>query len=177
MNEEYLNTLKNSGYCGGFPNNCLSEDMILKYPRLLASDFAKGKPILSTSQARSFYDLCNSIYLKNSANFDIAKSRLNMLIPRANQRVNRGSLPEDFLVFLERNIEQVKDEGSFKNFIEHFEALCCFLKDSKVNSGNEDKKTYTGGRGFQNQGSQGYNSGNRYSNSGDRKGSYFSSRR
>lgn len=132
MNAEYCKSVK-EGLIGD--NGIIKLDFIKnsKYPQMLASDFGKATPKLSSKQARSFYDAVNKVYLdviSKRLSMEEAIVELTMLSSRVNDKLNKGSVPVEFKEFIEMNVEAVRDVNSLKAFVLHFEAIYNNLKDS-----------------------------------------------
>ena len=124
-----------------------------KYPQMIANEMNKATPKLSQKQARSFYNVVNEIYINvimGSMSMREAIVELTMLSSRVNDKLNKGSVSEDFKEFIEMNVEAVTDEKSLKAFVLHFEAVYNNLKE--VNGAN-------------NRGYNGHNSNGHYNNS------------
>ncbi len=56
--------------------------------------------------------------------FGAVNADIKRLVPFAKDGVGKNKVPREFLEFIERNVQLVKDEKSFvKGFIEHFQAV------------------------------------------------------
>ena len=149
MDSSYTKEL-NSGYIN--ENGAIKIDFIDGFPQKLADEFNKTEPKLSVSQSRAIFDSVNGFYgnyTRKSISFDEVKIELSMLKSRINDKVNKGSIPQEFLDFFDKNINAVKTPDDFRAFKYHFEAVCNYLKDDKKdkNQGNNNGGYNRGGNG------------------------------
>lgn len=137
MDTGYLKEL-HKGYLD--EQGVIKRDLILKYPKVLAKNFGEGNPKLSTKQARSFFDAFNKIYLNVIGKREaLAEALIDvaMLSTKINDKFNKGTVSEDFKAFIDENVEQIKTEKDLRAFVLHFEAVCNYLKDTKVQKENK----------------------------------------
>lgn len=157
----------NAEYSKSVREGLVDEDGIIKldfiknskYPQMIANEMNNATPKLSQKQARSFYNVVNEIYINvimGSMPMKEAIVELTMLSSRVNDKLNKGSVSEDFKEFIEMNVEAVTDEKSLKAFVLHFEAVYNNLKE--VNAANN--RGYNGHNG-----NGGHNNNGRYNNS------------
>ena len=80
---------------------------------------------LKSRQLRAFYNHVKRAGAAMDAGRDIHLVRADILKikPFAAERQGRGSIPAGFREFLDRNVDQVKDENSLRAFAEHFQAV------------------------------------------------------
>lgn len=135
----------NADYCKSMKLGLVDDTGIIKlefiqnskYPQILADEMSKGTPKLSSTQARSFYNMVNKVYLDviaNTLSMNEAMVELTMLSSRVKDKFNKGSVPVEFKEFIEMNVDAVHDVGTLKAFILHFEAICNNLKDVKASN-------------------------------------------
>lgn len=137
-----------------------------KYPQMIANEMNKATPKLSQKQARSFYNVVNEIYINvimGSMSMREAIVELTMLSSRVNDKLNKGSVSEDFKEFIEMNIEAVTDEKSLKAFVLHFEAVYNNLKEvsGANNRGYNGHNSYNNRQQGQNRQNSNYQKKNR----------------
>ena len=80
---------------------------------------------LKSRQLRAFYNHVKRAGAAMDAGRDIHLVRADILKikPFAAERQGRGLIPAEFREFLDRNVDQVKDEKTLRAFAEHFQAV------------------------------------------------------
>ena len=162
MTDKYLKDLK-TGYFIDSEKKAIKEKFIIGYPAELATEFAAEKQPLSTKQARSILNNINACHVALSLgrkSFDEVRNDLCMLYEILVDRDNKGTIPRAYRDFYKYNLDQVHDAASLKAFLRHHEALCCNLKESKGNNGN-NYNSYSN-NSYNNNNSRPYNKNNRY---------------
>jgi len=123
------------GYPVYLDKGCLRVELVTTVAQQLADDFrAEGK--LTRHQLRAFYDHAKRQLqrLDYGATFPCVLPELARLKAFAADRALRGdnALPQSFKEFIDRNVDAVKDETTFrKGFMPHFEALVAYCADLK----------------------------------------------
>lgn len=108
-----------------YEQNYLHEDLIIKYPMLLAELFAqKGNKV---NQVYNFYEQVINISGVYKINKDFRRVRVELqkLISSASKSYDRGNITVEFKDFISENINQaIKSEDAFVyGFVEHFQCL------------------------------------------------------
>lgn len=131
MNPEYTKEL-NNGYLTD--NKIAKIKFIDGFPQMLAEEFNKATPSLSTKQSRSIFDLVNKLnnrVARKDITLEEIKVELGMIKSMINDKMNKGNIPKVFFDFFAANVDAIKSLDDFKVFKLHFEAICNYLKDNK----------------------------------------------
>lgn len=91
---------------------------------------------MTTASLRKFYNQIKGLQhlLTNEENFNANKYRLYNIIPLAQYKLN-SSVPQEFVDFLEVNLQQVeKDFKNFQVFVDHFQSVVAYFKESSNKS-------------------------------------------
>ncbi len=82
------------------------------------------KPNLKSSQLRKFYMEVKALEDRiKGEKFDKIKPLVKMLKVKANYQKGRGLVPQDFVDFITKCVDNVNDKDDFKAFVRHFEAV------------------------------------------------------
>jgi hypothetical protein len=125
--EQYLIELSN-GYF--IKDDFIKKEFVLDYAKELASEFTKNEGVNKPTQIRKYFDYCdkvNGIY-KVKHNFLYVQSELPKVVAHLNNALKKGLISNDFVTFLERNIDLaiIEERNFVKGFIPHFEAVIGF---------------------------------------------------
>lgn len=119
---------------GYFVDGVVKKKMLIEYPKTLADAFAKGKPVLTNKQVRSFYEVVvktDTQLTTGQKNVEQAKESLYGLIPNVHNKVKKELVPDAFEKFLTLNIDGITTAEDIKAFRKHFEAFVCYLPIEK----------------------------------------------
>jgi len=89
----------------------------------MADFFSKKK--LTSTQLRRFYD---EIVGYENLEFSLQKNKLQILIAKVAYSVGRGTIPNEFLDFMENRIYLIQSSLEFEAFRQHFEAFVAWFK-------------------------------------------------
>jgi len=112
------------------------EHQAVVYPQVLddwAIEIAKllGNKKMPTHQFRRFFNKARSIAdrLESGASFETVRAGILSLKRDAARAVGRGVVPEEFKVFIERNVAlATKNAASFqKGFMDHFQSVLAYF--------------------------------------------------
>lgn len=113
-------------------NGNVLPEIIQTWPPQLAQLFSRGSPKLNTAQLRRFYNKVCDIKqrLDSGQSFDSLKEQIYSLGPLAAAAVGRGTAPQLFKDFIDRNVQlAVKSDGHFRRgFRTHFESIVAYVK-------------------------------------------------
>lgn len=129
---QYLDELTN-GYF--IKDDFIKKEYVLEYAKDLANEFTKNENVNKPTQIRKYFDYCdkiNGIY-KVKRNFLYVQAELPKVIAHLNNALKKGLISNDFVTFLEKNIELaiIEEKNFVKGFIPHFEAVIGFSQ--KIN--------------------------------------------
>lgn len=118
----------NDGYFDA--NDCLHEALLTEVADKIALSFSTANPKLKNHQLRRFYHHVRSAENKlnmthdwSCVNVDVKKLKSFVAEAKGKQKV-----PEVFYEFINRNIDNIKDEKSFRHgFLEHFQAVIAYF--------------------------------------------------
>lgn len=130
--DQYLVEL-NGGYF--VKDDFIKKEYVLDYAKDLANEFTKNENVNKPTQIRKYFDYCdkiNGIY-KVKRNFLYVQAELPKVIAHLNNALKKGLISNDFVTFLEKNIELaiIEEKNFVKGFIPHFEAVIGFSQ--KIN--------------------------------------------
>lgn len=130
--DQYLEELS-----GGYfiKDDFIKKEYVLDYAKELANEFTKNENVNKPTQIRKYFDFCdkiNGIY-KVKRNFLYVQSELPKVIAHLNNALKKGLISNDFVKFLEKNIDLaiIEEKNFVKGFIPHFEAVIGFSQ--KIN--------------------------------------------
>lgn len=104
-------------------------DLLGKTAENVARVFGVGKPKLTNSQLRRFYNhaVAAEERLNLTDKFKAANSSVQKLQAYAAEAVGKDKVPAVFLDFIKKNTNAVKDDKSLRQgFLEHFEAVVAY---------------------------------------------------
>ena len=102
----------------------LKESLLLDDAKNVAKVFGIARPTVSTHQLRVFYNHCKAILsLLDNVEYSRVKHNIAKLPALAGNGRGRGTLPQEFVDFIEKNVLLVSSEKDFRVFMEHFQAV------------------------------------------------------
>jgi len=104
-------------------------DVIQQWPQQLAQTFLRARPKLTSTQLRRFFNRVRAIEQQNLP-FERLREDILSLKPIAAASVGRGTAPDIFKVFIDRNIDLAIDssESFSRGFLTHFQSVVAYLK-------------------------------------------------
>lgn len=112
----------------------LDERYIIDYPKAIAEGLS-DREMNKSAQLRKFYDYCirlRDMMAYQGKSFPALRADLDRLIPFAQYAQKRRRVSDLFVRFVEQNVAAIGDEGEFRAFLKHFEALIAYLpKESR----------------------------------------------
>ncbi len=113
-------------------NGFLLEDFILKFPQKLARRFQSDTNLNKPTQLRKYFDQIQIIEgrYRIKKQFQYVRIELSKIIPLLNSSKSKGHVSEEYLEFMEKNIELAKkSETNFLNgFMPHLQSLIAYYK-------------------------------------------------
>jgi len=131
---EYLDFLKNGYFVEINDKMYLKEDLIIKYPQLLAKRFNQDINKNKISTVAQYFTYCRNLegQLKIFKDFNYIKVKLQELLPLVNRALNKAkpTVTKDFVNFIEINVKlAIQSAENFKKgFLPHFQALIGYYK-------------------------------------------------
>ena len=110
----------------------LKVEYIIDYSRKISNilsdcDATKNK----STQLRKYYDFCiriKSLLKSNKDKYELVESELKKVIYHVQYANKRGTVTKEFVNFIEKNVNNIKNAEDFYAFITHFESIIAYLK-------------------------------------------------
>ena len=105
----------------------IKEELVTTEAEKIARDLVGDKPRdpnLKSSQLRKFYMEVKSLEDRIKAEkFEKVKPLVKMLKVKVNYQKGRKLVPNEFVDFITKCVDNINDEDDFKAFVTHFEAV------------------------------------------------------
>lgn len=107
------------------------DTLAIDIAKLLGNRLILGRRRMKFSQLREFFQELRSleVHLDYSHDFETIKTELGKLKGQVAYQVGREAVPEEFKLFIDRNIElAMHDEQSFRQgFVQHFTSVLAYF--------------------------------------------------
>lgn len=107
------------------------DTLAMDIAKLLGNELILGKRRMKSTQLHRFFQEIRNLQsrLDGSHDFEVIKVELGKLKGRVAYQVGREIVPEEFKLFIDRNVElAMRDEVSFRQgFLQHFESVLAYF--------------------------------------------------
>ncbi len=132
--DEYCKDLSKGYYEVIDGKKCMKPAFIVEYPQMIVKelrDRKRNKP----SQIRKYCDYArgmNDRLKRGNVTLNMIKADLLKMIPVVYSALTRDTVTIKFKLFIEKNLNQIKDKDDLDAFVKHFQALMAYLpKESR----------------------------------------------
>lgn len=143
MFTKYIKEIK-SGYVDA--NGDDKGELYLEYAKFLAEKFADEKN--AYAQMRSMYQLIHKLVLQmklRKISFNQLKNEFRILLSKANDKKEKGTLSQSVLDFLEHNFRSIKSEKDIEVFDNHLMCILNYYPREKTSSKDNNNKKFNNG--------------------------------